>query len=224
MTEALTEAGDTGSAAPPSSSGTARNPERELNLLVVIASVRQGRFGPVVARWFEDEARRHGRFRIDVLDLAETPLPADLPAGPAWEWPAQRSASQRELADRLAGADAVVVVTPEYNHSFPASIKHLVDWHFTEWQAKPVGFVSYGGVSGGLRAVEQLRLVFAEMHAVTIRDTVSFDRFWERFGADGRPADADGSGTAVKAMLDQLGWWAGVLAEARRRSPYQDGN
>lgn len=222
MTEAFTPAGSIESGVVPSSSAATRVPERDIDLLVVVASVRQGRFGPVVARWFTDEARQHGRFRVDVLDLAETPLPAELPAGPAWEWGGRRTAEQAALADRLAATDAVVVVTPEYNHSFPASVKHLVDWHFTEWQAKPVGFVSYGGVSGGLRAVEQLRLVFAEMHAVTIRDTVSFDRFWERFGADGRPVDADGSGPAVKAMLDQLAWWGGVLAEARQRSPYQD--
>ncbi len=67
-----------------------------------------------------------------------------------------------------------VVVTPEYNHSFPGPLKAAIDRHVTPWQAKPVGFVSYGGISGGLRAVEHLRQVFAELHAVTVRETVSF--------------------------------------------------
>ena len=69
-------------------------------------------------------------------------------------------------------------MTPEYNHSFPAALKNVIDWHGPQWHVKPVGFVSYGGISGGLRAVEQLRLVFAELHAVGIRDTVSFHSAW----------------------------------------------
>jgi NAD(P)H-dependent FMN reductase len=111
------------------------------------------------------------------------------------------------------------VVTPEYNHSFPASLKNVLDWHHTEWQAKPVGFVSYGGLSGGLRAVEQLRPVFAELHAVTVRDAVSFHMAWERFGEDGAPKD-DASVAAAKVLLDQLGWWGNALREARAKTPY----
>ena len=78
------------------------------------------------------------------------------------------------LAPRLAGADAFVIVTPEYNHSFPAVLKNAIDWYHGEWSRKPVAFVSYGGVSGGLRAVQQLRHVFIELSAVPIRDTISF--------------------------------------------------
>jgi hypothetical protein len=73
------------------------------------------------------------------------------------------------VSPRLTSAEAFVIITPEYNHSFPASLKNLIDWHYTQWQAKPIGFVSYGGLGGGLRAVEQLRQVFAELHAMTER-------------------------------------------------------
>jgi hypothetical protein len=86
----------------------------------------------------------------------------------------------------IDAADAFVVVTPEYNHSYPASLKHAIDMAHGEWNTKPVAFVSYGGISGGLRAVEALRLVFAELHATTIRDTVSFH------GGAGSPARPDG--------------------------------
>jgi|HigsolmetaAR206D_1030411.scaffolds.fasta_scaffold01530_5 NAD(P)H-dependent FMN reductase len=197
-------------------------PERELNLLVIVSSVRQGRFGPVVARWFEAQARQHNRFRVDLLDLAETPLPTQLPSVPPLMWDGgERPAELTALAARLAAADAFVVVTPEYNHSFPASIKHLVDWHYREWEAKPVGFVSYGGTAGGLLAVEQLRPVFAELHAVTVRDVVCFPRYWEQFDPDGQPRQPDGPSAAAKTMLDQLAWWGGALAEARRRTPYR---
>ncbi len=80
----------------------------------------------------------------------------------------------RPSPSALSEADAFIVVTPEYNHSFTASLKFVLDLVYEPWQGKPVAFVSYGGISGGLRAVEQLRLVFAELHAVTVRDTVSF--------------------------------------------------
>jgi NAD(P)H-dependent FMN reductase len=192
-----------------------------LKLAVILGSVREGRFGPVVAQWFLDQAQQDGQFDIDLVDLAETPLPAILPATPE-ELAAtdERPAPLAHLAGRLDEADAFVFVTPEYNHSFPASVKNLVDWHFTQWQAKPVAFVSYGGFGGGLRAIEHLRLVLAEMHAVTIRDTVSFDNHWMRFDDDGELVEADGPNAAAKTLLDRLSWWATVLHEARQKSPY----
>jgi len=110
---------------------------------------------------------------------------------------------------------------PEYNHSFPAPLKNAIDWHFKEWQAKPIGFVSYGGISGGLRAVEQLRQVFAELHAVTVRDTASFHGVWAQFDSDGRPKDPGVCERAAKSMLDQLAWWGDALREARTRRPYE---
>lgn len=192
-----------------------------LELAVIIGSVRQQRFGPVVARWFVEQAERHGRFSVTLVDLAETDLPLVLPPEPpAMATTDARPPQMAGLTRRLEAADAVVLVTPEYNHSFPASIKSLIDWHFTEWQAKPVGFVSYGGTGGGLRAVEQLRQVFAEMHAVTMRDTVSFAAYWELFDAEGRLLAPDGPGEAATTLLDQLGWWATALHEARLRVPY----
>jgi NAD(P)H-dependent FMN reductase len=114
-----------------------------------------------------------------------------------------------------------VVVTPEYNHSYPAGLKNLIDWHYKEWRAKPVGFVSYGGVAGGLRAVEHLRAVFAEVHAVTIRDTVSFTNYWERYGPDGTwPANPEACNLAAKKMLEQLSWWTHALVAAKLERPY----
>jgi NAD(P)H-dependent FMN reductase len=118
-------------------------------------------------------------------------------------------------------ADAFVIVTPEYNHSFPAALKNFIDWHHPQWQAKPVGFVSYGGLGGGLRAVEQLRLVFAELHAVTVRDSVSLHGPWSGLGQDGEPRDATVCAGAAKGMLGQLSWWGRALRTARAERPYQ---
>lgn len=189
-------------------------------LAVIVGSVREGRFGPVVASWFAGEAARFGGFdEVDVVDLADHRLPLVFP-GFGTEPDAETARISGKLSERLNAADAFVVVTPEYNHSFPASLKNAVDWFHAEWQAKPVGFVSYGGMSGGLRAVEQLRQIFAELHAVTVRDSLSFHSAWDRFDDDGRPHDAEGTSLAAKGMLGQLKWWADALSAARVRKPY----
>jgi NAD(P)H-dependent FMN reductase len=187
-----------------------------VRVAVIIGSTREGRFGPVVARWLVDQAEQRDDLVIDVIDLVETDLPVVLTGQPAPE----AAAALAALAPRLDTADAFVVVTPEYNHSFPAPLKNAIDWHSTQWQAKPVGFVSYGGLSGGLRAVEQLRPVFAELHAVTIRDTVSFHGAWGQFDAAGQPNDPRACAVAAKTMLDQLTWWSHALRDAKVKRPY----
>ncbi|MEU2394999.1 NAD(P)H-dependent oxidoreductase [Streptomyces sp. NPDC007369] len=190
-----------------------------LRLAVVIGSGRKGRTGATVAHWFAEQARGRNDVHTDVIDLAEFPLPAEPVGDPA---PATRALLD-ELSPRLARADVFVLVTPEYNRSFPASLKAAIDWHDAEWQAKPVGFVSYGGRSGGLRAVEQLRQVLGELHAVSVRDTVSFHEVWDRFDADGAPREPHGCAAAATAMLDQLAWWGTTLREGRHRRPYGHG-
>jgi NAD(P)H-dependent FMN reductase len=186
---------------------------------VVVGSVREGRFAPTVASWFTEEAGRHGGFEVDVVDVADLALPLVMPGHGSVPVP-EAAAEVANLGARLAAADAFVVITPEYNHSYPASLKNVVDWFMAEWRAKPVAFVSYGGISGGLRAVEHLRQVFAELHAVTIRETVSFHGAHGRFDENGSPKDAPATTVAAKALLDQLEWWARSLAQARAARPY----
>ena len=130
------------------------------------------------------------------------------------------AASSPSLWERMAAADAFLVVTPEYNHGYPAPLKSLIDSVGEQWHAKPVAFVSYGGVSGGLRAVEQLRLVFAELHAVTIRDSVSFAGAWEQFDGEGQLRQPDRHNRSMAAMLRRLHWWAVALRKARQEMPY----
>ncbi|GAA0409600.1 FMN reductase [Acrocarpospora corrugata] len=190
--------------------------DNQLNVAVIVGSVRDGRFGPTVANWFVGEAAHRDDVRVDLIDLAEVPLGA---SAPSMSPPAEVLASLGELTPRLAAADAFVVVTPEYNHSYPAALKNAIDWHNAQFHAKPVAFVSYGGLSGGLRAVEHLRLVFAELHAVTTRDTVSFHGAWQQFDGDGLK-EPEGPADAAKKLLDQLTWWARVLRDARTAHPY----
>ncbi len=172
--------------------------QEPLRIAVVIGSTRQGRLGPIVAHWYASLATERPDMTIDVVDLAD-----GIPG-----------------ADRLAAADAFVLVTPEYNHSYPAPLKETLDAHGAPWRAKPVAFVAYGGISGGLRAVEHLRVVLAELHATTIRETVSFHGVWAAFDDQGDPIDAAGPTAAANQQLDQLAWWARALRDARTAVPY----
>ncbi|MFP8885687.1 NADPH-dependent FMN reductase [Streptomyces mangrovi] len=181
---------------------TAAARQDQYRLAVILGSVREGRFVTTVGEWFAREAVRREDVKLDVIDLAR-------PDGDG-----------RTFGDRIAAADAVVVVVPEYNHSFPGELKAAIDSLKPQWRAKPVGFVSYGGRGGGLRAVEQLRLVFAELHAATVRETVSFHDAWREFGPDGEPRRAGEAAGAANALLDQLAWWALALRRAREEVPY----
>lgn len=174
----------------------------QYRLAVVFGSVREGRFVTTVGEWFVRQAERREDVKLDVIDLVRP------------------DEGGNGFGERIDAADAVVIVVPEYNHSFPGELKVAIDSLKPQWSAKPIGFVSYGGRGGGLRAVEQLRLVFAELHAVTVRDVVSFHNAWEVFGPDGEPVDADEATRAATALLDQLAWWAPALRRAREDAPY----
>ncbi|WP_200211075.1 NADPH-dependent FMN reductase [Micromonospora coerulea] len=192
--------------------------DNRLRPAVILGSIRDGRFGPTVANWFVGEAAHRDDILVDLVDLADVPIGS---AAPTMAPPPDALAALRELTPRLDAADAFVVVTPEYNRSYPAGLKNVIDWHNTQFHAKPVAFVSYGGISGGLRAVEHLRAVFTELHAVTTRDTVSFHNVWEQFDGDGKPRDPQRPAAAAKILLDQVTWWAQALKDARNTSPYR---
>ena len=177
-------------------------PHDRYRLAVIVASVREGRFAPVLKDWYTGQVESRDDVILDVVDLAEDSAPSP------------------DFTDRVASADAVVVITPEYNHSFPGPLKTAIDSVYSEWRGKPVAFVSYGGISGGLRAVEALRPVFAELHAVTIRETVSFPFAWTAFDESGAPHDPEAVNKAAQAQLEQLGWWAHALRTARADRPY----
>ncbi|WP_327143793.1 NADPH-dependent FMN reductase [Nocardia sp. NBC_01327] len=179
-----------------------------LRLEVIVASVRAGRFAPVVADWFLRVARANEGFEVGVIDLIDTSLPVDLSV----------TDEVRAYLERIDAADAFVVVTSEYNHGYPAALKTALDTGKREWRGKPIGFVSYGGLSGGLRAVEQLRQVVAEVHMVSIRETVSFHEAKRKFDAEGETWD----GAAIDAaqrLLRQLDWWGRTLRAAGEPYP-----
>jgi NAD(P)H-dependent FMN reductase len=181
-----------------------------LHVAVLMGSAREGRLCDKVTRWVTERLKTQPDLTFDVIDPA---------AFEVHHWRLSDAAAA-DLRRRLGQADAFVVVTPEYNHAYPAALKLLIDTVKAEWRAKPVALVSYGGLSGGLRAIEQLRLVFAELHAVTLRDTVSFVNAWGRFDAEGAlrdPADAE---AAMDRVVSLLCWWGHALRYARDDVPY----
>ena len=157
----------------------------QIKVGVVYGSTRQGRFCDTVARWAAERIAKQAGFTVEVIDPAALAREQDIGT----------------MTQRMERCDAFVIVTPEYNHGYPAPLKSLIDSVGTQWHAKPVAFVSYGGISGGLRAVEQLRLVFAELHAVTIRDSVSFAGAWEQFDGAGNLLRPERAERSMDAML-----------------------
>ena len=178
--------------------------EKQIKVGVIYGSTRIGRFCDRVAQWAAARIGGQSGFAVESID------PATL----------ERGGDLASLKQRISECDAFVVVTPEYNHGYPAPLKSLIDSVGAEWHAKPVSFVSYGGISGGLRAVEQLRLVFAELHAVTIRDSVSFAGAWEQFDAAGALINPERAERSMDVMLRRLHLWAVALSHARAREPY----
>ncbi|MEP6980244.1 MAG: NAD(P)H-dependent oxidoreductase [Nakamurella sp.] len=131
-------------------------------LQIIIGSTRPGRIGPALAAWFAEKAREHGDFEVEVLDLADFGLPLfDEP-----HHPMQRRYTQphtKAWSAAVDRGDAVVFVHPEYNHSVNGALKNAIDFLHGEWAHKPVSFVSYGGASGGLRAVQALKPVVSAL-------------------------------------------------------------
>lgn len=180
--------------------------DRPLRIAVIIGSTREGRTGGAVGQWVLAQVRAHEGLRAHVVDLADFDFPAS--------YPERMTEQMAAFTSEIGLADGFVVVTPEYNRSYPASLKQAIDYAYDEWQAKPVGFVSYGHRSEGMYAVEHLRCVFTELHTVTMRTGVSFNLL------DDRPLEAESPVQAAKTMLDQLGWWARALSDARSARPY----
>jgi NAD(P)H-dependent FMN reductase len=140
-------------------------------LLVIIASTRPGRIGLPVAQWFLNIAEEHGGFEVELVDLAEWNLPmVDEPHHPRLRQ--YTHDHTRRWSALIEGADALVWVMPEYNHGYTAPLKNAIDYLVHEWAWKPVGMVSYGGLSGGTRATQLLKPILSDLKMVPLPETV----------------------------------------------------
>ncbi|MBN9605064.1 MAG: NAD(P)H-dependent oxidoreductase [Actinomycetales bacterium] len=181
-----------------------------MRMMIVIGSVRPGRVGPLVADWVTEAVRADPRFEPDLVDLAELDLPfMDEPAHPRLRQYTHEHT--RAWSARVDAADAVVFVTPEYNHSFAPALKNAIDYLHEEWWRKPVGFVSYGGISAGTRGVTELESVVVGLGMVKTGANVEIPFVASRL-SDGRFAGDDKLEPIRGRMLDELA----ALAEALR--------
>jgi NAD(P)H-dependent FMN reductase len=187
---------------------------RKPSLLIVIASTRPGRVGLPVGRWFEQRASAHGGFQVSVVDLAELQLPLmDEPNHPRLrEYTKPHTLRWSRLVD---GADAFAFVMPEYNYSFTAPLKNAIDYLNQEWRYKPVGLVSYGGVSAGTRAAAALRVPLGALKAHPLAEAVSIPFVARFINDDGELEPNEVMEQAAQAMLDELVRVSNALAVLR---------
>jgi NAD(P)H-dependent FMN reductase len=182
-------------------------------LELILASTRPGRVGEKVAGWFHERAAERRDLSAELVDLRDWQLPYyDMPAPP---YTGDYADWARPWAEVVGRADGFVIITPEYNHGYPAILKSALDAIYLEWNRKPVGFVSYGGMGAGVRAAQQLRQVVIELQMVPIRPFVAIRAAQRTFDDDGRMISTDVYNPAAVRLLDEVVWWANLLRAAR---------
>ena len=186
------------------------------HVLVILASTRQGRFGEQVLSWLYPLVEQRTDLTAEQVDLRDVQQPYyDLPVSASLMPP---EAEPQPWASMVGRADGFVIVTPEYNHGYPAVLKSALDAVYTEWNRKPVAFVSYGGWAGGARAVEQLRLVAVELQMAPVRNMIVLQFVNRLFDTNGNLTNAAFYASAATRLLDDLAWWARALKVARTPS------
>jgi len=176
------------------------------NIGLILGSTRQGRVGEHPYQWVQRIAKveLEGKAALTAIDLRDWNLPHfDSPVSPAYAKEYTSDLTKR-WAETISALDGFIIVTPEYNHGYPGVLKDALDHLYKEWNGKPVAFVSYGGGSGGIRALEQLRLVTVELQMMPIRPEVNIRMVWEAFDEQGNPKEAATLEPKLKMLLVEL--------------------
>jgi NAD(P)H-dependent FMN reductase len=182
--------------------------------MIVIASTRPGRVGLPVGEWFAERVRAHAGFELEVVDLAELGLPfMDEPNHPRFHKYTHQHT--KDWSAQVQAADAFVFVMPEYNYGFNAPLKNAIDFLHVEWEYKPVGFVSYGGVAAGTRAVQMLKQVVTTLKMTPLFEAVSIPFVAQFIDDEGELQANETMENAATAMLDELVRVSAALAPLR---------
>lgn len=185
-----------------------------LLLQVIICSTRPGRKGPAVAAWMTEQATAHGKFAVELVDLADFKLPIlDEVAHPRLGQ--YEHAHTKRWSESVRRADAFVFVLPEYDFVMPASLLNALQCIYHEWTYKPAAFASYGGESGGLRSASMTRQVLSTFKVVAMVETVSIHQVAKHIDAAGAFVPEEGYAKKASAMLDELHRWAVALRTMR---------
>jgi NAD(P)H-dependent FMN reductase len=184
-----------------------------IRIAIVVGSTRPGRNARQVAQWVYDIASQRTDATFEIVDLADYDLACLDEPVPAALCERYEHEHTNAWAETVESFDAFIFVTPEYNHSMPGALKVALDFLFREWHDKAAGFVSYG-IHGGVRAVEHLRLVMAELKMADVRTQVALNLFTD-FEDMSRLRPASHHEATLTRMLDELLAWAGALASLR---------
>jgi len=184
-----------------------------LRLNIIIASTRPGRVGKPVADWFESVARAKGNFDVHLVDLLDFDLPLyDEPKHPRFQQ--YEHAHTRRWSESVAAADAYVLVAPEYNFGPTPALINALNYVYAEWNYKPAAFVSYGGVSGGLRAVQMVKQILTTLKVMPILESVTIPHVGQHL-QDGSFRAETIHEESADAMLAELQRWAEALKPMR---------
>jgi NAD(P)H-dependent FMN reductase len=183
-----------------------------LKIAIILGSTRPGRNGEAISQWMYEIAKKRSDANFELLDVKDYNLPLlDEPIPPSMGQYTKEHTKTWAL--KIDSFDAYVFVTAEYNHGIPGALKNAIDFLYKEWNNKVAGFVSYGG-AGGVRSVEQLRLVMAELKVATVRSQVTLSLFtdFENF-AKFKPAPFQEN--SANTLLDEVVAWSGAFKTLR---------
>ena len=185
-----------------------------LKLNVIIGSTRPGRAGPAVAEWVSKAATDHGKFEVELVDIADFHLPLlDESTHPAMQ--KYEHAHTKNWAKSVNAADAFLFVTPEYDYFPPASLVNAIQVLAREWAYKPAAVISYGGISGGLRASQELRTLLTNVNVHPIPQTVPVPFFSQFIGDEGVFTPNEPMAQGLTTALDEVHKWATALQTLR---------
>ena len=183
-------------------------------LHIIVCSTRPGRVGLTIGKWIHQCAQENGKFEPALIDLAEVDLPLyNEPKHPSLQQYAHEHT--RRWSESVEAADAYIFVTPEYNYGPPPALVNAVNYVYKEWNYKPASFVSYGGVSGGLRAVQVEKLTLMALKLVMINEAVTIPMVSQHL-ENGTFRGNDIHHQSAVVLLDELARWADALKPLRR--------
>lgn len=184
-----------------------------IKIQIILGSTRPQRQSEKVGKWVFGQLSKNTGIEAELIDLRDWPLPFyNEVAGPSGLEGNFSVEIAKNWGKKIKAADGYIIITPEYNHGYPAVLKNALDYAYEQWNNKPVAFVAYGGIAAGSRSVEQLRQVAIELQMAPIREAVYIPMVWSGF-------DKEVYNKRLDSLVKQLIWWAKALKTGRTKNP-----
>ncbi|MBW7955386.1 NAD(P)H-dependent oxidoreductase [Patescibacteria group bacterium] len=186
-----------------------------VKIKIIVGSVRPNRFGIQPAAWMNELAQKHKEAQFELIDLKDVNLPfLDEPVPPAMDQ--YQNEHTKKWSKVIDESDGFIFITPEYNHSFPASLKNAIDFLAREWGYKPVSFVSYGAQTGGSRAIEQLRQVVAHLRMYDLSEHIVIPDYWNQLNTEQKFVPTEAQNEQAEKVITGTVFWAEQMKNARK--------